>query len=289
MVWSDCARFPCGVRGKLGHIPDWRDEAAYAPLFPVARTGFAWEWLRRDPVYRATATAALARMTEKRCLGAETDARAADWGLHAFEAADLDARHARPLWRKQVFPFVLEAEAADEGGLEDRIDLGSVGHLAALAADADGNEHLLLSDGCRSIRLDIVSGSVRSGPVMLRYRLAGLARAATSLVVLRQLLALCRDGDFSVGLHPREQRAGRWILMLRAHDALAAGAGQREIAAHLLAREAMSQRWRVEAPSLRSRAQRLVREARRMAAGGYLSLLERQCSNAATTLHRACL
>ena len=61
--------------------------------------------------------------------------------------------------------------------------------------------------------------------------------------------------------------------MLRASDALAAGAAQREIAAVLLNAEAEVERWRVIAPTLRARAQRLVRAARRMAAGGYRSLL----------------
>lgn len=273
MVRPGGAGFPCGVREEPDHVPDWREEAAYEPLLPVARAGFAWEWLRRDPAYRAAAGAALARRSEEGGASAGADEAAARWGLHAFEAADLDARSARPLWRREALPFVLDAEAADDGGREDRVDIASAGRLATLAVDPAGREHLLLSDGCRSIRLDIVSGSVRAGPVMLRYRLAGLSGVAAPLRVLRQLVALCRDGDFSAALHPREQRAHRWILMLRAQDALAAGAGQREIAAHLLAREAMGQRWRVEAPGQRSRAQRLVREARRMAAGGYLALL----------------
>ena len=273
MARAGGARFPCRVREEPGHIPDWRDEAAYAPLLAVDRPGFAWEWLRRDCAYREAAGAAMARKNVEWGYCAEAAGTAARFGLHGFEAASFDARSARPLWRREVFPFVLEAEAVEEGALEDRIDLARIARLASLVRDAGGREHLLLSDGCRSIRLDIVSGSVRSGPVVLRYRLAGLSRVAAPLLVLRRLLALLRTGDFSASLHPREQRAARWILMLRAQDALAAGAGQREIAAHLLAREAMGQRWRVEAPSLRSRAQRLVREARRMVAGGYLSLL----------------
>ena len=62
--------------------------------------------------------------------------------------------------------------------------------------------------------------------------------------------------------------------MLRARDALAAGADQREIAAELLSAEADEPRWRSRSPSTGSRAQRLVRGARRMSAGGYLQLLQ---------------
>jgi hypothetical protein len=62
--------------------------------------------------------------------------------------------------------------------------------------------------------------------------------------------------------------------MLRAADALAAGAGQREIAQLLLSEEAGEPRWRTRAPSLRSQAQRLVRAARRMESGSYRELLK---------------
>lgn len=57
--------------------------------------------------------------------------------------------------------------------------------------------------------------------------------------------------------------------MLRASDALAAGADHREIAAVLLSEEARQPRWRVQSPSVRSRIQRLVRSARAMEAGGF--------------------
>jgi hypothetical protein len=138
---------------------------------------------------------------------------------------------------------------------------------------AAGGEHLLLADGYRSIRIDIVRGTVAAGPVRLRYRLGGFAAAAEPLATLRRLVMLWRTGHFSPGLHPRDRRAARWIALLRAHDAIAAGATQREIAEHLLSRDASGRGWRLSSPSLRSRAQRLVRAAREMSAS-YGSLLE---------------
>jgi hypothetical protein len=62
--------------------------------------------------------------------------------------------------------------------------------------------------------------------------------------------------------------------MLRAHDAVQAGADQRQLAEVLLGREAGEPRWRSRAPSLRSRAQRLTRAARQMAGGAYRELLQ---------------
>jgi hypothetical protein len=63
------------------------------------------------------------------------------------------------------------------------------------------------------------------------------------------------------------------ILLLRAFDALAAGASQRDIAQILLSASAGLPSWRVMSPSLRSQAQRLTRSARTMAAGSFWALL----------------
>lgn len=250
---------------------DWKDAAAYAPLLDADRSIFAWEWLRRDPGYRSAAARELqpARETgllENSLPGPER------WGLHAFEAPHQAAPDARPLWRAEPHPYVLgvAAEPAEPG--PETFDLARIGEERSVVASG-GREHVLISDGLRTIRLDIVEGSVRGGPARLRYRLTGLAGAEKPLLSLRRLLAFWRTGRFSRSLHPREARARRWILMLRAHDAITAGADQREIASRLLSAAASEPRWRSGAPSVRSQAQRLVRSAREMARGGYRELL----------------
>lgn len=244
---------------------EWRDAEAYAPLLDAERSIFAWEWLRRDPAYRAAVLTAVH--------GDGDEAVPAQWGLHAFEAADRAAPHARSMWRADSFPSVLAASAGGMPPPPEAFDLSCLSHLVTLVADADGSEHLLLSDGMRAVRLDIVAGSVTAGPVQLHYFLSGLASAKPPLLVLRRLLALCESGSFSRTLHPREPGARHWILALRVHDALAAGACQREIAAELLSDAAAELRWRVHAPSVRSEVQRLVRAGRRSARDGYRAFL----------------
>lgn len=247
---------------------DWKDAAAYAPLLDVDRSIFAWEWLRRDPGYRAAARAAFER------LGSEGEAPGpAFWGLHAFEDPELAAPRARPLWRAAVHPYVLQAVAAPSAEPADALDLSHFAPLATMATSAAGHEHLFLSDGLRAIRLDVLAGRLEEGPVHLSYLLAGFASAEAQLMTLRRLLALRRTGRFSRSLHAREARVRRWLLTLRAHDALAGGADQREIASVLLSPQACEPHWRSQASSIRSQAQRLVRNARRMAAGGYRALL----------------
>lgn len=248
---------------------DWRDGADYAPLLGADRSLIAWEWLRRDPKYRIAAERALPA-----CGGARReDAAAAAFGLVGFEAPHLGVPHARPLWRSEVHPFVLPVDVR-HGGVSavEKVDVAQIHDLARIIADR-GTEYLLLSDGLRSIRLDGPPGVFTSGPTCLRYSIEGLVAAEAALLTLRRFLALCRSGHFSLSLHRRETRAARWIMMLRAHDGVAAGADQRQIAQVLFSRSVVDARWRSREPSVRSQAQRLVRSARRFAAGGYRWLL----------------
>jgi len=98
-------------------------------------------------------------------------------------------------------------------------------------------------------------------------------RTEARLLPLRRLAGLLRTGRFLPALFPAERRVERLIDVLRIADALSAGASQREIAAVLFGSERISSDWRAVSDSLRSRVRRLVREARRMATGGYRGVM----------------
>jgi hypothetical protein len=177
------------------------------------------------------------------------------------------------MWTAEVHPLVLEAAAAVAAVKAEVFDVERFRSLATVLRGTEGREHVLLSDGLRTVRLDILAGSVAGGPVALRYLISGLASAEKPLLALRRLIALHRNGCLSRSLHPPETRARRWLLSLRAFDGLAAGADQREIAAVLLSSAANEPRWRSHSSSIRSQVQRLVRGARQMASGGFRELL----------------
>jgi hypothetical protein len=246
---------------------DWRDADVYAPLLAADRCFFAWEWLRRDPAYRAATQALSAK-----AMGSAGVDQPQRFGLVAFEPPQLRVPQARPLWCSKAHPLVLQAGAHPIGTPADLFDLDRTRHVTRLTGTR-GGEHLLLSDGLRSIRLDAPQGTFRRGPVSLHYSIAGLASADPPVLTLRRFLAFCRNGRFSRSLHPPETRARRWILILRTWDALSAGAEQREIASVLLSRCAGKPRWRIQESSVRSQVQRLVRSARQFAGGRYRSLL----------------
>ena len=238
--------------------PDWRQAGDYAPLGGAERSLIAWEWLRRDPSYIAAA--------------AHGGFPANRFGLLAFEPPELAVPEARPLWSADADPHVLNVSPCAPTARSDCFDLGGMANFARLETERRA-EHLLLSDGFRSIRLDGPSGTFSSGPLALDYSISGLASAAPALLTLRRLLALLSTGRFSGILHPRERKARRWVLALRAWDGLRAGACQREIAEALLSRSAADPGWRSREPSIRLQAQRLVRLARALGSGGYRALL----------------
>lgn len=256
-----------------GYAADWRDAEAYAPLLDAERPLLAWEWLRRNDAFKEAAKAALAKGPAKTGRILEANPAAARWHLHAWEDPDLSAPEARPVWRADRHKLVLKADARPGGPISDAFLVQRLGGLVTCVRSTVG-EHHLLSDGWRSVRLDIIRGSLFSGPVQLHYRLTGMEAVDAPLLVLRRLLSLWRTKRFLRSLHPRPTNARRLVLTLRAYDALMSGATQREIATELIDAEAREGRWRVRAAPARSSAQRLARAARLMARGGYLSLLD---------------
>ena len=258
------------ARHRAPRIPDWSNGAAYAPLLQVERAGFAWEWLRRQADYEAAARRALDGC--EKCQHLE-DKRALAWNLHAFEDPDLAAPEARPVWSAAAHPWVVEATAQSWNADEDVLDLQRLGALARIVTSTAA-ERLLLSDGFRSIRLDLHGSGIGRSAVRLSYELAGIDSLARPLLILRRLRALALSGRFRASLHPKSCRAQRLVQVLRAHDAIRAGASQAEMAQVLLRQTLERSRWRIHSPSIRSRAQRLVRAAKAMESGGFWRLLD---------------
>jgi hypothetical protein len=268
--WARQARFAClgwMARARDPDLPDWRDEAAYLPLMKAERAGFAWEWLRRHPRFRTVALGAIKRGI------AETEDRAAlEWGLHRFEDPRQSFSIARPVWTSLAHPWVVSASAkfADVG--DDVLNAAQLSHFSKLVSSAEA-ERLLLSDGYRTIRLDLVGAPLGNSVVALHYNLSGIRRLDRPLTVLTRLRSLVLTGRFVGSHHPPVRRACRLVQLLRTLDALHSGANQADIAEFILSPMLDRVHWRIHSPSLRSRVQRLTRQAKRTANNGFWSLL----------------
>ena len=165
---------------------------------------------------------------------------------------------------------VIPAPAADP----DSIDVRFLTPWLTVAADRDGREHAVLTNGRRHIRLDIATGSlVQSGSVIFHYRLYGRQSAETRIFPLRRFLFLCRHRRFPATLFPSDPGIARAILTLRVFDALLDQASQGDIALGLFGAVATGADMIRGSDSVRSRVRRLIAEARRMAAGGYRMMM----------------
>jgi len=197
-------------------------------------------------------------------------------GFTFAERPEVEAPDARILWRADLDPGTLTVRATPIAtGHPDAVPLGALAPWLTVVTDGTG-EHAVLSDGWRHLRIDVEHGSLAAGDaVRLEYRLNGIASAEPKILPLRRLIDLCRRRRFSVSLYPPDRRVERWLLVLRVHDALSAGASQRDIARVLFA-DAPERGEDRRSDSLRSRVRRLVVEARRLAGGGYRALLQQR-------------
>jgi len=186
------------------------------------------------------------------------------------------APRARLIWHADLDPGVLAIDAVPVVAAHpEALDPRQFGPWLTVISGEEDREHAVFADGMRRIRVDIEVGSLRDGPVLLRYRLAGTASLEPKILPLRRFLALCRHRRFQPSLFPPDRRIPRWIVTLRVHDARCAGASLREIAEVLYGQKIVAEDWNGTSDSLRSRVRRLASDARRLAAGGYRMLLRR--------------
>lgn len=239
-------------------------------LLGLERAGFAWEWLRRQAEFCEQALEAIDGDSLSVCT---EDDRARPWHLHRFEDPRLPAPDARPIWTASRHPWVIGAFAERSTPDPDSFALNQFADFARMVV-LSGGQRLLLSDGYRSIRLDVTGVPLECSAVRLSFELAGIRSLERPLLVLRRLRSLALRGRFSVSLHSRVPQARRLVALLRTFDALQAGASHADIAARILSTNLERQAWRVHSPSLRSRAQRLAQGARRMAEAEFWRLLE---------------
>lgn len=156
----------------------------------------------------------------------------------------------------------------------DAFALARLAGRASLARGEDGCEHLLLSDGWRRLRLDVVEGTLlAAGPVRLHFELAGFSHLDARLLTIRRLLSLWRKGCFLAALFQPLAGLPHRLEALRVADALAAGASYREIAIALYGEQRVRTEWEGRSDFLLSRVRRRAAEARRMEKGGYRALL----------------
>lgn len=179
------------------------------------------------------------------------------------------AAQALLFWCSDADPHVVTMHAEP---CRDGIDVLALGANTAVLVEPD-TERLLIPAGSGHLRIDVVGGTIFSGPIRPLFTVDGAGGMTPKLLTLRRFAGLVRGAPCR-RLWPPLRRAVRLEAMLRAHDAHASGASHRDIAGLLYGRAGADERWSDGSRFMRLRIQRVLRGARRMIEGGYRTLLD---------------
>jgi hypothetical protein len=233
------------------------------------RADFAQEFLRRNAAYRAA-------WMVSRDVGLAADGRevacdmARRWGLARLFDPDRPARLAPAIWRGDCASQIvsLAPAPADLPGAAALPDVAPVAEFHV--GDA---RHLVLDIAGVRHRLHVRGATPRAPLAILLPPLGDTLRAAACDAV-RRMFAGLSVAEPVAALRPSALQRQRLTLLLRVLDASLAGATNREIGLRIVypwLAEIDAVSWK--ATSERRRVQRLVAEARDLAALGYRDLL----------------
>lgn len=221
------------------------------------RADFAQEFLRRSPAYRAAWTAA-------------RDGDAHRFGLVRLFDPEASVRLAPAIWRPTCASQIVALAPAPVGfaGAAALPDAAVVAeHLA------DGVRHLVLDCGGVRHRLRVLPDA-RHAPLAILLPPLGDPLRTAACDAARRMVAGLSVAEPAAVMRPSRLQQRRLALLLRVLDAWQAGASNREIGLSLVypwLGEIDAVAWK--STSERRRVQRLVAEARALAAGGYRALL----------------
>jgi len=251
---------------------DWHPAAAYLYALTLDGPALAWEYLRRNPHYRA--------VYGLHAWGSGDEAgHAAPWGLRLLEDPARDARQAQPAWLPD--PDGLPQLHLDEAAAPDApvFALWRVPGRKQLAHD--GHRLLLTAYRPEGMLRAALSPSLEHGMAYAHGLAAGARlrerwRAATT--TMERLDGYYGREAVPAGVHAHAHgRPDRIALLhmrsLQALDGLAAGATHREIAQALFGAAVVAERWH-DLGELRAQVRRLARRGWALVDGGYRRLLQ---------------
>ena len=261
----------CATAEVFGAPPslDWCDPQSYAYTRTLTRDAWAWEFLRRNPDYRAAWADVFGQAGRASTLAARR------FGLVTLEDPDRTAAEARCLWLPDTSSLVLPvwAEHRRETAGATPHDLSAWRARAAVHLIDGAVQHVLFAEDDRRLQL-LAQGELLFGPVFLTtdcvFAPGALGRR---LLLLRRLSQFIAQGHLVPRLYPPEPRARRLATVLRALDGWLAEASHREIADVIFDHKDVAVEWGRSTRCLKQAVRRAVRHGRFLMQDGYLSLL----------------
>lgn len=245
-------------------LPAWQRRETFEYVESLAGPLLAWEYLRRNPAYRAS-------WSKHDPAAAETGSH--DWGLLQLIDPDLDARAANPIWQPDP-PTTLRVIRAT----------GAVDGLKFYDLDIDWNATGAIHDGDGTYLTAFVGADAWQVHVADHLRpqddiaivIGADAHARRRMAAADQFIrGLQGKSTGSSKRSPAPNRAGRFhASVLQALDGVAGGASHREIAVAMHGAKSVSRRWTSDG-ELRASIRYFLKRGATLVSGGYRNLIYR--------------
>jgi len=245
-------------------LPAWQRREAFEYVESLAGPLLAWEYLRRNPAYRAAWLSGDP---------AAAESAGHEWGLLRLIDPELDARAVIPIWRPDppTTMRVIRASGATDGFKLYDLDIDR--NEPGAVHDGEGT-YLTASVGANAWQVHVADGLRPQDGIAIAIDADAHARRRM-VAANRFIEGLERKAIESRKRTPVPSRAGRFhASVLQALDGNAAGASQREIAVALHGAKWVSRRWTPDG-ELRASIRYFLKRGALLVGGGYRRLIYR--------------
>lgn len=256
-----------------------KEKKDYAYTRGLDKPRWAWEFLRRNPVFQLSAEQANTAhpLTCKHLDGAhvyKTDQSHQDakmWGLSAFPNLLTPAVDGDIFWHPRALSAHLRLRLTPySGNTDEAFALGDFKCRKAILSQAD-EEQLVLQRGTESVRLTVYGQSLLESHAHAVFEIEGFAKAQASMVAFLGLSKLCRVAEEKPQVHGWHD--AKWHDYLIALDGHLAGRSYRDIAEVLYGSDRIGPYWTDDSRGYKSKVRRAVERGLALMNGGYRNLL----------------
>ncbi|MEX0343339.1 MAG: DUF6499 domain-containing protein [Rhizobiaceae bacterium] len=254
----------------------------YAYTESLTDSDWAWEFLRRNPDYRADYYESRVRTTKTvshpsgvrihRARGYHHNAK--KWGLAVFADPDLNALQTDIFWSQEVLSHSVLASSTIVESAEDEADLDLFRdrNCTAILCDPDRQKIIVRSRNA-AIGMKLVGVSVLFQPVQLQFHLQGFASIGSgtkALVWIRNALKSLRAADRRALTNITRANRKKYLVAL---DCEQKGASLRDTALVFRALRLTRLRWSSGNEALKKQVWRCRNSGLKLMQDGYRKLL----------------
>lgn len=243
---------------------------------------WAWEFLRRNPEYRATWRAAVPNRLPYVTLADGTQLlrlrrrypHAERWGLYAFTDPSMPARKAPVFWLSSATRRVVRVRSGTRkhGEATNPISLANFNVQRVAAIGADNIPVVMMKGRGVNVALEIQGLGALTQPFDPVFELDGFGDLNTQTECLRILQRFTQAETAAAGasVFSNDERLRHALIAL---DESMAGKTYRQIAIAIFGEKRVAEDWNGASQFLKDRTRRLVAKGRELRDGGYRDLL----------------